>query len=229
MNQSDCDYWRGRWTAGQTRWDIGACHEGLALLCERAADAYPIRPHHPTIIRVYAPGSGRAHDSAALVSRSVPLSKSFEHASFQCVATDFAPEAIEEAMKLYGTLATQGLTLRIEDARGDVPPPDVAAYDWIFDRAMLCALRPELRPAYLNACKRRLKPRGLFLSIPFTKIAVTDDHPAGAGPPFEITLDSLKSLMGHFGFDHVHSEPLQTSRPGTVITEESISIFRLSP
>ncbi|MEY4630098.1 MAG: hypothetical protein RIQ81_218 [Pseudomonadota bacterium] len=227
VNQ-DRSYWSGRWQNQQTGWDLGGPHEGLARLLRMLDESGVLRelmvPGRP--LEVYSPGCGRAHDGAAMVAKTVKIPEGLCANGIHVTATDFAPEAIAAAKEVYGALQSRGLTLRVEDARAPVPPAERGKYDIVFDRAMLCALRPELRAAYLDACRDRLRPGGVFLTLPFTKTAVTPDHPVGAGPPFEITIDQLKTLLARHNFNHVASELFAVNRPGTVILEESLAIFR---
>lgn len=125
---------------------------------------------------IHEPGCGRAHNAFALVQRG-----------FRVVASDFVPEAVAEAKRLY---QHPDLTLRVEDAMAVVAGEE-ERYDLVFDRAMLCALEPSHRVAYIDACARRLKPGGLFLSLAFAAL----DPAYEGGPPFAVNERDLVDLL----------------------------------
>jgi SAM-dependent methyltransferase len=231
------DFWRERWQGNRTGWDLGGPHEGLEplleLLDETGALGEPgviLGPAGITTkersLRIYSPGCGRAHDGAAIIARSVKIPPSIAARNIEVFATDFAPEAIDAARGIYGHLSAKGLRLAVQDASAAVPETERAKFHVIFDRAMLCALRPELRPAYLRACHERLIPGGVFLSLPFTRIEDTPEHPPGSGPPFEINLRDLESLMIQNGFELVAARSMIVRRPDTIIKEEGLTVFR---
>lgn len=228
------DFWRERWQGNRTGWDLGGPHEGLEPLLELldqtgalgGLDEIEGQAASDRRLRIYSPGCGRAHDGAAIVARSIRIPPSIAKKNIEVVATDFAPEAIDAARGLYGSLAEKGLKFAVQDASAPVAPDERQKFHVIFDRAMLCALRPDLRPAYLRACHTRLVPGGVFLSLPFTRIEDTPEHPPGSGPPFEINLRDLESLMGQNGFELVAARSVIVRRPDTIIKEEGLTVFR---
>ena len=141
--------WRERWQQGTTGWDLGAPHK-LTIELVKLARA---RGRFTAPGRVYMPGAGRAHDAAVFVG-----------AGSEVVAADFAPEAMAEARRLYQALPR--LSFVIEDVLATAPETR-ATFDAVFDRAMLCALDPVLRPSYARAIAHRLRPGGVLLAIPF--------------------------------------------------------------
>jgi thiopurine S-methyltransferase len=163
--------WQQRWHMQKTGWDLGGPHPLLATLLERARLEGELRPQ----ARVYVPGCGRAHEAAFAAQQG-----------YAVMATDFVPAAIDQARQLYGDL--EALTLQVEDALVD---PAAAVYDLIIDRAMLCALAPVNRIAYVQACYDRLAPGGLFAGILFAKVGIERD----AGPPFACTEAELWDLF----------------------------------
>lgn len=234
----DQQYWSGRWQNLQTGWDLGRPHEGLERLLQLLVVSGALESilagslessAKPLVI--YSPGCGRGHDAAGIANGNVKLPPEIAARALHVIATDFAPEAIAAARDLYGALeknppGRHSLEFRVEDARAEVPADQRGTVDIVFDRAMLCALRPELRAAYLKSCHQRLRRGGIFLSLPFTKIDDTPEHPPGSGPPFQITLQEMKELMAAHEFQHVVSEPMPVQRPATIIREEGLTIFR---
>jgi SAM-dependent methyltransferase len=224
------DFWRERWQENRTGWDLGGPHEGLVpllqMLDETGIVDSIVSRENAEFLRIYSPGCGRAHDAAAIVTRSIKIPPSIGKKNIEVIATDFAPEAIDAARSLYGNLSQNGLRFAVQDASAPVAPDERQKFHVIFDRAMLCALRPDLRPAYLRACHARLVPGGVFLSLPFTRIENTPEHPPGSGPPFEITLRNLESLMGQNGFELVAARSMIVRRPDTIIKEEGLTVFR---
>jgi hypothetical protein len=158
---------------------------------------YPKTKARPSIRNAYVPGCGRAHDVAWL-AQFKPTSD--ERMWQQVVGADFAPEAIQEASTLYGQVP--GVRLRCEDATV-VPTEERGTFDLVFDRAMLCALKPELRPAYMKAVVERLAPRGVHLVFLFDRIKprYEGESPRESGPPFEIDLQLYEHLVRPLGLE----------------------------
>ena len=200
-------FWRQRWQEGSTGWDLGGVHPGLMEAMNLVQNIH-LEDHtqaafqeeagaRPRIRKAYVPGCGRAHDVAWLAQFK---STSDELVWQQVVGADFAPEAIQDASALYGKV--QGVSLRCEDVTV-VPSEDRGAFDLVFDRAMLCALKPELRPAYMKAVVERLAPRGVHLVFLFDRIKprYEGENPRESGPPFEIDLKLYDDLVRPLGLD----------------------------
>lgn len=168
----ETSWWNNRWVEGRTGWDLGGPHphtEDLIQKCQSLGLA--------NAAAVLLPGCGRAHDGALLARKGLRVT-----------ATDISSAAIAEATTLYGSEAN--LTIKEGDAL-TCPASELTSFDLILDRAMLCALRPELRPLYLEACSSRLRPGGLFAGILFARVA-----DGIAGPPFAIASEELVRLFG---------------------------------
>ena len=204
MLVADPQPWRERWQQGTTGWDLGAPHrltrELIALA--RSLGRWPSPP-----LIVYIPGAGRAHDALE-----------FTHEGCTVVAADFAPEAIAAARHLYAGVA--GIQFAVEDVL-TVDPIDVARYDVVFDRAMLCALDPPLREAYVRALAQRLKPGGLFLGLPFLRVLRENS----GRPPFEISPHTVTGLFAK-EFDLVALETRTDGHCDEVIGAEMLAIFQ---
>jgi SAM-dependent methyltransferase len=180
-------FWQGRWQAGQTGWDLGGPHPALASLIEEARD-YGLIPESPAGVRVLEPGCGRAHNGAALAA-----------AGFTVTALDAVDEAIAAARELYGE--RPGLTLEVGDALA-VRDEWRGRFDVVFDRAMLCAIAPAQRRAYVQACFAHLRPGGVLLSLPFIETSLGEGR---SGPPFAIPMPELARLTAG-GFALVTAE-----------------------
>lgn len=170
---SDAQMWQGRWENGQTGWDLNGPHPLLAQLMNTASRLSKL-PNS----RVFIPGCGRAHDGVALV-------RDF---GMKVVAEDIAEGAISAAKALYSKVPE--LQLRVGNSSA-CTKEEQGYFGCIYDRAVLCALRPELRPPFVHACAERLAKGGLFSSLPFAETT----GPVGSGPPFAISRGELHALF----------------------------------
>ncbi len=195
-------FWQGRWRTGQTGWDQGGPHPLLEALIREAEELGILKPGD----RILEPGAGRAHNGAFLARRG-----------YLVTSFDAAPEAIEEAKKLYAK--EPNLTLAVADAL-------VAKGAWkgefqaVFDRAMLCALPRTLRREYVKASFDHLTQDGIFLTIPFTECRI----PESEGPPFQVSMTDLSTFM-LASFSLVHAEDRLLPQ-GDRIVKETACIWR---
>ncbi len=194
------DAWQHRWVNGQTGWDQGREHALLEQLVAHAQLQGPlIKP-----ARIFSAGCGRAHNEAWLARQG-----------FQVDAVDIVPDAIAKAKELYAE--QEGLSLSVADAFAR----DEAAflYDAVFDRAMLCAIGPEHRKAYVQRIHEKLKPEGLFMAILFRRVRSPN------GPPFAVDEnDALALFDAEFNLCHASSCAL-IANPHSVL-EEWLCIWR---
>lgn len=223
--KSNIEFWRELWQQDRTGWDIGGPHPGLEKILNLAA-RYWLPSNPDTCIRILVPGCGRGHDPAAIASRSISLPKAFANKQIEIIAADFAPEAIEAARKEYDYLQIDELKFLVQDSLTAPPAEQLAYFDFIFDRAMLCALTPENRLRYLSNCRKSLRPNGLFLSIPFTTIERHD--PGSAGPPFEIPISKFEALMNATGLSMIHQEVFSGRKFPEIIKEEALTISKIN-
>lgn len=214
---TEARYWDGRWQNGQTGWDLGRPHPLLEELVNRARES-----GLPANARFYIPGCGRAHDGIWLVQNG-----------FSVVAADFAPLAVAAAEKNASELRASGIltgeaaarfSCRVEDA-ATCPEKDQGGYQAVFDRAMYCALRPELRAHYIEAVARRLRKDGFFLSLPFAEIAPSPEKPKGSGPPFEVTEAAMKEQL-HPWFEPIHFELRHDGAVDQRILAEFLTVWK---
>lgn len=193
----DTDAWRERWLQGNTPWDLGGVHqktEELLALVEQCTQKAPAG-------RVLIPCCGHAHDVVTYVDRGCDV-----------VAVDAVPEAIVAAEALYGQLPQ----VRFQTSDFFTYTAD-EAFDWVFDRAALCAMDPELWRPYLEACHRNLNTGGVFASVLFTS---RKENPDG-GPPFAMTFSQLmQATQGLFHFAGGYEYEL--NHPDKVIGTEGL-------
>lgn len=175
MTERPAAHWQELWRNGTTPWDQGAAHPLLTELLRLARQS----GHLQDGALIWEPGCGRAHAAAYLAQQG-----------FHVVAEDIAPEAIQTAKNLY---QHPRLTLRTGDVF-HVAEADQGRFDAIYDRAMLCALPPERHADFLRGCAARLKPRGLWLGIPFAAV----DRPIDQGPPFALPTPALLKTLEPF-------------------------------
>ena len=200
-------FWQNRWQTGQTGWDLGGAHPLLTALLGDARASRCLNPG----ARILEPGAGRAHNGAALAAMG------FDVTSFDGVAA-----AVTAARALYGDQPR--LTLVQADAL-TVNPAWEGGFDAVFDRAMLCALPPEARRAYVQTAFAHLKPDGAFLSLLFSEVVLEDGK---RGPPFQVTLPELSALTAAY-FSLQAADERNTTVPGDRIRRETICVLRRRP
>jgi SAM-dependent methyltransferase len=195
-------YWQSRWREGRTAWDQGGVHPLFNDLMREAQSA-----GLKSESRVIEPGCGRAHTGAALAKMK-----------YQVTSFDVSKEAVEAAKLLYAK--ESNLNLIVADLFS-LPVSWSNSFDAIYDRAVLCALPPPSRPAYVATCLRILKSGGLFLSIPFTKLHKSEQ----SGPPFAIDEGGIEA---HFGKDFVKvvHRDMPLAEPDAKIASEMIIVWR---
>ncbi len=175
--------WRQRWLNGQTGWDHGQEHAVLNRLLQHAMREGPLQPS----ASIFSAGCGRAHNEAWLARQG-----------FKVDASDIVEEAIAGARALYEH--QKGLRLFVADAFA--PNDGSKIYDAVFDRAMLCAVNPMHRAAYVQRMQEKLPIGGIFMSILFRKVRSPE------GPPFAVDeAEALRLLEDDFDLCHASSCP----------------------
>jgi thiopurine S-methyltransferase len=194
--------WQARWEQGRTGWDLSGAHP----LLDRLLASWRKRVTIQSTERVWVPGCGRAHDAFH-----------FATLGFRVVASDLIGKAVDCANALY---THPNLDIVQEDA---LMPTDRGIFDAVYDRAMLCALEPEHRSQYVDACYRQLKPGGYFLSIPFTTVVFADQ--TRKGPPYAIGHESFAPLFKS-GWTLIYWQDIEVSSLEGVIQSEALVIWR---
>jgi protein-L-isoaspartate O-methyltransferase len=179
-------FWDERYRAGFTPWDASGVPAALTRFVEAA------RPGR----RVLVPGCGSAYEAGWLHARG-----------FDVLAIDIAPLAIERAREILGD-AVADRVLRQEDFL-----TLQAEFDWIYERALLCALPYRLWDEYAEAAHRLLAPSGVLAGFFFIHQAA--DQPR-RGPPFSAHPTELDGLFAH-RFERLADEAVPAA--------ESIPVF----
>jgi SAM-dependent methyltransferase len=161
------DYWDAHYQRGETGWDIGGPAPAFVDLLAG--------PDAPPPGRMIVPGCGRGHDALQ-----------FARAGFDVLGLDFAPQAIAEAR---AAAAQAGSSARFVQADlFALPAAWDGTFDYVLEHTCLSAFAPDRRPAYVAAVARLLRPRGRYIALFFT-------HGYPGGPPFDITVDEIKTLF----------------------------------
>ena len=154
--------WEELYKEGETPWDKGAAHPGLAEAFDRAKLSR----------RVLVPGCGTGHDVAAIASRG-EIS--------QVTGIDLAPSAVEAARRRLVESPHTNV------ARADLfalPARFRGAFDVLWEHTCFCAIDPSRRNDYVNVVANALRPGGHLLGIFFLRPWDTAEENATAGPPF---------------------------------------------
>lgn len=143
------EIWKKFWDEGLTPWNLGGAHPLLKKIVKKVEKISLIDIKESSIL---VPGCGHAHDAAALAKMGA-----------KTMAFDVIEAAIDAAKALYGD--RENLQLLVADA---LNPPQIwkESFTAVFDRAMLCALAPKDRTAYLASCYNALKDEAVFLFWP---------------------------------------------------------------
>lgn len=164
QDSSRPDFWETRYQQGVTPWDAGQMPRQFVAFATR----------RPAGERVLVPGCGSGYEVRGLA----------EHGA-QVLAVDFSPAAVSLAREVLGEYADcvqQGDFFLI-----DQPP-----FDWVYERALLCALPPKVWADWGRKMAELVKPGGVLAGYFFFA-----DTPKG--PPFGATPDQLAQLLGtHF-------------------------------
>ncbi|MDP3377421.1 MAG: methyltransferase domain-containing protein [Brevundimonas sp.] len=159
--------WDQLYLENQTPWDKGSPAPPLvAWLSQNSPPG-----------RALVPGCGLGHDVAHLLSVGI-----------DAYGLDLSPTAIERAKARYPAHHDRFWL-------GDLfalPPHQAGPFDLLFEHTCLCALPPELRPAYADTAARLLRPGGRLIGIWFIDPDMSDGE---TGPPFGISLPELTALF----------------------------------
>jgi hypothetical protein len=170
-------FWDERYRAGFTPWDARGVPPALVRFVE-ASD--PGR-------RVLVPGCGSAYEAGFLHARGFDVS-----------AIDIAPEALACARAVLGDAVADRVLRQADFFALD------AEFDWIYERALLCALPPRLWPDYAAAAGRLLRPGASLAGFFYIDDAAAEPR---RGPPFAAQRAELDRLFAP-AFDCVAAEPV---------------------
>jgi SAM-dependent methyltransferase len=179
-------FWDERYRAGFTPWDARGVPAALSRFIETA------RPGR----RVLVPGCGSAYEAGYL-----------DALGFDVTAIDIAPEALARAREVLGDAVADRVLMQADFFTLE------RDNDWIYERALLCALPYRLWSDYGAAVRRLLRPGGLLAG--FFYIHNAADEPR-RGPPFPGHRTEIEALFAP-GF---HREA-----DDDVPADESIPVF----
>jgi len=134
------EFWDVRYAAGETPWDFHGVPAALKAFLKTSQTG-----------NVLIPGCGAGYEVRA-----------FHEAGWKVTAIDFSPVAVERARSQLGALAKRVV-------QGDFFTHDFGSrhFDVIYERTFLCALPPDLWPAYVKRVTQLLRAGrklvGIFL------------------------------------------------------------------
>lgn len=166
--------WEERWKMGDTPWDKGAPAPPLMDLLTEKPEYFKGE--------VIIPGCGRGHDALAIA-----------RAGFPAIGLDISSTALKCAREVDEKKKVRYLVANFLTAmREDYPKVRT-----IFEHTCFCAIQPEERESYRNACMRLLPAGGLWVAIIFLTPREEDDPTIG--PPFQSKEEEIEKLFSsHF-------------------------------
>ncbi|MGL6070808.1 methyltransferase domain-containing protein [Craterilacuibacter sp.] len=164
QDSSQADFWDVRYQGQVMPWDAGQVPAALAgfVAAQRVGQ------------RVLVPGCGSGYELAYLAE-----------AGYVVDGIDFSAAALAQAHKVLGAqaaLARQADFFALGGAH---------TYDWVYERAFLCALPRKMWAAYAQTMAALLPSGGLLAGFFF----ITDTL---KGPPFGIACDELAALLSPY-------------------------------
>ncbi len=173
MNTLDPNFWESRFQASKTPWE----REGLNPAFRSWRASGELAP-----CRIVIPGAGRSHEPAALLEDG-----------FDVVTLDLAESAVKvQADRLGSDRAI------LADVTGWLPD---MPFDAVYDQTCLCALPPELWPAYEAQLRQWLRPGGKLFVL-FMQVG----H--DGGPPFDCSIPAMRSLFADWIWPKIILEPI---------------------
>lgn len=158
-------YWDALYLQGSTPWECTTSPSHLSSFIESLPNK---------ALRVLIPGCG----SATELHR-------FIRAGLQVEAIDFSAQAVQRAQHALGTAASlvrQADFFRLVEKE---------KYDWVYERAFLCALLRKMRQDYATKMASLVREGGILAGFFYLTDMVK-------GPPYGITQAQLTELLGPF-------------------------------
>ena len=178
QHSSRPEFWDIRYARGETPWDFHGVPAALKAFLKTSAAGH-----------VLIPGCGLAYEVRA-----------FHEAGWKVTAIDFSPVAVERARSELGVLANRVV-------QADFFEHDFGSqrFDVIYERTFLCALPPDLWPAYVKRMIQLLRPSGKLAGI-----FLYGDQ--AEPPPYPLTPAKASELLGkHFSL--IKTVPVTDSLP----------------
>lgn len=164
QNSALPEFWCSRYRSGVTPWDSRQCPPDVERFIAAQVPG----------TRTLVPGCGSAVELECMILHAL-----------DAVAIDFSPEAVQAAKRQLGKRAGEHVREADFFALDDRVP-----YQWVYERAFLCALPPGVWPAYADKMRRLVETGGVLAGYFFLK-----ETPKG--PPFGIGAGQLTELLGN--------------------------------
>ena len=178
QDSSKADFWESRYRDQVMPWDAGKVPAALQEYLPKIRNGG----------RVLIPGCGSAYEAGYLAENG-----------FDVLAIDFSPAAVEVAKR---NLPRFGNIVRIADFFDfDCGVP----YDFVYERAFLCALPVQMWPQYAVRAAQLLRPNGELAGFFFFK-------KTEKGPPFGTSPRALHALLDPY-FELVENKAVTDSIP----------------
>lgn len=172
-------FWDQRYASGKTPWDQRTIPGRLAEFLHRT----------PVSGRAFVPGCGSGYEIRSL----------HEH-GWSVLGLDFSAVAVTRAQQElgpHGTLVRQGDFF--------APAHDLAGFNLVYERTFLCALPPELHPAYARRMAELIVPGGVLCGFFF-------QGPEEEPPPYPLTPQEISNLLSP-AFELIEDQPVPDSLP----------------
>lgn len=199
MKDLSASAWEARYQNGSTPWDLSGPTPEFTRLAEEAS-WFPKRG------RALVPGGGRGHDAIALARLGL-----------ETHLVDFAPSALIATQEAAAKAKVTVLTYRRDFFELPALGALQASFDLLLEYTFFCAIDPTLRPQYVDAAAKLLKPGGYLVGLFFP--TSTEQ----AGPPFLVTQKEVEELFAPH-FELVFETPKASVKPRA--GREILGIFR---
>jgi len=178
QDSSRPEFWDARYTSGETPWDFHGVPAALKAFLKTSPAG-----------SVLIPGCGSAYEVRA-----------FDEAGWKVAGIDFSPVAVERARSELGPLAKRVV-------QDDFFKHDFGSqrFDLIYERTFLCALPPNLWPAYVKRMTQLLRRNGKLAGI-----FLYGDQ--AEPPPYPLTPAKASELLGK-NFSLIKTLPVTDSLP----------------
>lgn len=194
---SSPEYWNDRYSKKNDIWTLNSPNPVLVQIIEQRMLVPPGS--------LMVAGCGKGEDA-------VFLSK----AGFDVTAIDFSAEAVSIASELGKIEGSNAVFLQNDLFK--LKPEFSGRFDYIYEYVTFCAIDPEKIEEMIDNIASALKPRGLFVTIPFPV-----DSREG-GPPFAIDLIGFSALAGKYLKLEYFSKNINSVKPRK--GNEVLMIFR---
>jgi len=176
------EFWNSRYLQDKTPWELEEIPADVRTFLKKPGKG----------AKVLIPGCGSGHEIMA-----------FADAGYEVTAIDFAPFAVERARRMVGSDLAANILL------GDFFEHDFPGshFDVVYERAFICSLTPDRRPAYRDRMAQLLKYRGLLIGYYY----YNQPDPAD-DPPYGFAWGTADDLFAQY-FILVKDTPVNDSLP----------------